>query len=132
MCVYVGRRLRKVNIHLKILKLCEWYGQKLIIIIIIIIIIETHYILNFPFSFKLPSFFRDIHILTPKPMLFFRQLSIMEYLFSTWNVPKQELYRYKCSDLREFTYIRGVKLIFTRGHISLTVAFKGPNVISTP
>ena len=24
---------------------------------------------------------------------------------------------------------RGVKLIFTRGHISLTVAFKGPNVI---
>ena len=29
-------------------------------------------------------------------------------------------------------YYRGVKLIFTRGHISLTVAFKGPNVISTP
>ena len=26
-------------------------------------------------------------------------------------------------------YHRGVKLIFTRGHISLTVAFKGPNVI---
>ena len=26
-------------------------------------------------------------------------------------------------------YIRGVKLIFTRGHISLEVAFKGPNVI---
>ena len=26
-------------------------------------------------------------------------------------------------------YSRGVKLIFTRGHISLTVAFKGPNVI---
>ena len=24
---------------------------------------------------------------------------------------------------------RGVKLIFTRGHISLPVAFKGPNVI---
>ena len=24
---------------------------------------------------------------------------------------------------------RGVKLIFTRGHISLEVAFKGPNVI---
>ena len=24
---------------------------------------------------------------------------------------------------------RGVKLIFTRGHISLGVAFKGPNVI---
>ena len=24
---------------------------------------------------------------------------------------------------------RGVKLIFTRGHISLAVAFKGPNVI---
>ena len=29
-------------------------------------------------------------------------------------------------------YCRGVKLIFTGGHISLTVAFKGPNVISTP
>ena len=26
-------------------------------------------------------------------------------------------------------YRRGVKLIFTRGHISLEVAFKGPNVI---
>ena len=26
-------------------------------------------------------------------------------------------------------YGRGVKLIFTRGHISLMVAFKGPNVI---
>ena len=26
-------------------------------------------------------------------------------------------------------YIRGVKLIFTGGHISLEVAFKGPNVI---
>ena len=26
-------------------------------------------------------------------------------------------------------YYRGVKLIFTRGHISLAVAFKGPNVI---
>ena len=26
-------------------------------------------------------------------------------------------------------YNRDVKLIFTRGHISLTVAFKGPNVI---
>ena len=26
-------------------------------------------------------------------------------------------------------YTRGVKLIFTRGYISLTVAFKGPNVI---
>ena len=26
--------------------------------------------------------------------------------------------------------LRGVKLIFTRGHISLVVAFKGPNVIS--
>ena len=26
-------------------------------------------------------------------------------------------------------YIRGIKLIFTRGHISLEVAFKGPNVI---
>ena len=26
-------------------------------------------------------------------------------------------------------YTRGVKLIFTRGHISLTVTFKGPNVI---
>ena len=25
--------------------------------------------------------------------------------------------------------MRGVKLIFTRGHISLAVAFKGPNVI---
>ena len=24
---------------------------------------------------------------------------------------------------------RGIKLIFNRGHISLTVAFKGPNVI---
>ena len=28
------------------------------------------------------------------------------------------------------TYSRGVKLIFTGGHISLTVAFKGPNVMS--
>ena len=27
---------------------------------------------------------------------------------------------------------RGVKLIFSGGHISLVVAFKGPNVISTP
>ena len=27
------------------------------------------------------------------------------------------------------TAFRGVKLIFTRGHISLAVAFKGPNVI---
>ena len=27
---------------------------------------------------------------------------------------------------------RGVKLIFTGGHISLAVVFKGPNVISTP
>ena len=27
------------------------------------------------------------------------------------------------------TYSRDVKLIFSRGHISLTVAFKGPNVI---
>ena len=27
-------------------------------------------------------------------------------------------------------YARGVKLIFTGGHISLTVAFKGLNVIS--
>ena len=27
-------------------------------------------------------------------------------------------------------YTRGVKLIFTGGHISLLVAFKGPNVIS--
>ena len=27
-------------------------------------------------------------------------------------------------------YGRGVKLIFTGGHISLTVAFRGPNVIS--
>ena len=26
--------------------------------------------------------------------------------------------------------VRGVKLIFTGGHISLTVAFKGPNIIS--
>ena len=26
-------------------------------------------------------------------------------------------------------YHRGVKLIFTGGHISLAVAFKGPNVI---
>ena len=26
-------------------------------------------------------------------------------------------------------YVRGVKLIFTRGHISLAVAFKGPNVM---
>ena len=26
-------------------------------------------------------------------------------------------------------YSRGVKLIFTGGHISLAVAFKGPNVI---
>ena len=25
--------------------------------------------------------------------------------------------------------VQGVKLIFTRGHINLTVAFKGPNVI---
>ena len=29
-------------------------------------------------------------------------------------------------------YYRDVKLIFTRGHVSLAVAFKGPNVISTP
>ena len=29
-------------------------------------------------------------------------------------------------------YSRGVKVIFTGGHISLTVAFKGSNVISTP
>ena len=29
---------------------------------------------------------------------------------------------------KPWCYIRGVKLIFTRGHISLTVAFKGPNV----
>ena len=28
-------------------------------------------------------------------------------------------------------YHKGVKLIFTGGHISLTVAFKGQNVIST-
>ena len=27
------------------------------------------------------------------------------------------------------SYSRGVKLIFTGGHISLAVAFKGPNVI---
>ena len=27
---------------------------------------------------------------------------------------------------------RGVRLIFTGGHISLAVAFKGPNAISTP
>ena len=26
-------------------------------------------------------------------------------------------------------YARGVKLIFTRGHISLVVAFKGPNIM---
>ena len=26
-------------------------------------------------------------------------------------------------------YISGIKLIFTRGHISLEVTFKGPNVI---
>ena len=26
-------------------------------------------------------------------------------------------------------YFRGVKLIFTRGHISIVAAFKGPNVI---
>ena len=29
----------------------------------------------------------------------------------------------------QILYNRGVKLIFTGGHISLTVAFKGPNVI---
>ena len=28
-----------------------------------------------------------------------------------------------------YAYSRGVKLIFTGGHISLAVAFKGPNVI---
>ena len=28
-----------------------------------------------------------------------------------------------------FAYGRGVKLIFARGHISLTVAFKGPHVM---
>ena len=32
------------------------------------------------------------------------------------------------TDLLSF-YVRGVKLIFTGGHISLAVAFKGPNVI---
>ena len=26
-------------------------------------------------------------------------------------------------------YVRGVKLIFTGGHMSLGVAFKGPNII---
>ena len=31
--------------------------------------------------------------------------------------------------LSSFLQSRGVKLIFTRGHISLAVAFKGPNVI---
>ena len=31
--------------------------------------------------------------------------------------------------LEAMEYSKGVKLIFTRGHISLTVAFKGPNVI---
>ena len=30
---------------------------------------------------------------------------------------------------RKSRYGRGVRLIFTRGHISLAVAFKGPNVI---
>ena len=28
-----------------------------------------------------------------------------------------------------YSLVRGVKLIFTRGHVNLTVAFKGPNVI---
>ena len=34
--------------------------------------------------------------------------------------------------IHETVYGRGVKLIFTGGHISLAVAFKGPRVISTP
>ena len=28
-----------------------------------------------------------------------------------------------------YSLVRGVKLIFTRGHVNLTVAFKGPSVI---
>ena len=33
------------------------------------------------------------------------------------------------AQLSAFAYVRGVKLIFTGCHMSLTVAFKGPNVI---
>ena len=34
--------------------------------------------------------------------------------------------RKKC--IKVILYVRGVEVIFTGGHISLTVAFKGPNV----
>ena len=33
------------------------------------------------------------------------------------------------ANISNFTLYQGVKLIFTGGHISLAVAFKGPNVI---
>ena len=36
---------------------------------------------------------------------------------------------FKAGFLVDFVYGRGVKLIFTGGRISLTVAFKGPNVM---
>ena len=49
---------------------------------------------------------------------------------------KQPLQKMVLGDLDSYmkknetsTYTRGVKLIFTRGHISLAVAFKGPNII---
>ena len=53
------------------------------------------------------------------------------YMTQTWvkhTHKKCLLYTY--SSLLSVTfYYRGVKLIFTRGHISLSVAFKGLNII---
>ena len=43
------------------------------------------------------------------------------------------LHTHNCKSTGDYTvYGRNVKLIFTGGHISLMVAFKGPNIISTP
>ena len=45
-----------------------------------------------------------------------------------WTVEKMPFFQL-VNHRWSLIYIRGVKLIFTRGHISLEVAFKGPNVI---
>lgn len=49
---------------------------------------NTH-IMKFSLFFKI-ILFRDIYFLTPQSnVVFFRELSITEYLFNTWDVPKQ-------------------------------------------
>ena len=69
------------------------------------------------FPFSLPS-------LLSKP-------SLLSFLSKSNEKMSSGEYKKKVSSSGQASewYSRGVKLTFTRGHISLEVAFKGPNVI---